>query len=396
VGKIRDWADERSKKRDASVGKVRHPVKRRRGGDVGYSRDRREVIDLRTPSPSLDRVVGLATPRREFSYAAALSPETSPSPPARFLERFHNGKSTIDVNNESDIDPSLDAMFRATAALLQPAPVTPQRSSQLPLTPASLSESVHSVSDLPKTHQRVHSRCGTPCPNPRSINATSRNPVSPTWRTINAVEAEAAVANMQNEGNTADDEVNELESSSEEEEARATRLGGNHKKREKDVVEKGKLRGEIQRRRGFLFSHVPPIEVVRTKPPVFATQLEPAPLPQRRLQPRHPASMLEHLHSLAAKKNPIAEPPARASDDTDFPFADSFPRLLAVPGRLEDFRSIISDHTALVAWSSDEEAQVEMQIRSPSLSSTASEWTKGGVKWSEKPFGVRAMGGIKG
>ena len=384
VSRARSMADARRKKSSSQTQKATvHPAQAV-SQSIRRQERRHAPIDLRSPSPCPPPRYKLDRTHPSFSYAAALSPSPDDTscmelPASRSTRQESTDFELID----DEIGPDIGAIIRNAARVLCPT------TSKIPRTPASKTIHPQPHSTTSVTSRVLHlDREGPITPTPISQLANKLS-FSPTWKTINEPE-KAAIA--YDTGNDADMEMDELDSSSDEEtlaskaqRRRTTKRlqkSGNREQRDEETREKQPEKATLTR--DVLLADVAPLVPPQEQSKVCFG------LVSRRvtadLQLGTAPSLL--LGRIEAKELPgVADGPLPSSAPTT-----QIQPLQPNAEYEEDRRSAGSDRTAPIAWSSDEE-EIEQQIRSPSPSFASSVTAESEVPmgWTEKPYGVRAF-----
>lgn len=284
---------------------------------------------------------------------------------------------------DDEIGPDIGAIIRNAARVLCPT------TSQIPRTPDStrIPPQPHSTTSV--TSRLLHLDREGPVTPTLISRPTKKSSVSPTWKTINKPQKEAIAYDT---GNDADMEMDELDSSSDEETlaSKAQRKG----------MTKRLRRGGKQIQRDEETKEKEP-EEARFKTGVFLSDVAPPVPPQ--VQPKVCFGLMSRessadLQLSAAPSVQYDRTEARALQavaDVHLPSTPPAAQIRPLQPNAEheeDKRSVWSDRTAPIAWSSDDE-EIEQQIRSPSPSFASSVTAESEVPmgWTEKPYGVRAF-----
>jgi len=310
--------------------------------------------------------------RHGFSYAAALSPDIP------LVPTFQPAVETA-CPSECEVDPGLDAMIDAAVIRLHATSVSNTLDKPSDTWTTLLHNSFRQTDDSVSS-PTLPSRSSTPSSAARPDK--SKLPISPTWKTINSIEGGSVANNPMVSSNSADDQLDELDSTTDEEIPLRKVKERKMRQKRKEVQDKGKEK--VGR---FLFSHVPPVRLQLSKQ-TLGVGLNRSPPNSAQTQ------CDKQLSPIITRGGWNIEPTPACSSENDFEIVKTIP---ARPTSADDHdhRSFVSDITAPDFWSSDEE--VEKQIRSPSPSSTITVRSGERARWEEKPYGVRAYaGGLRG
>ena len=383
VSRARSMADARRKKSSSQTQKATvHPAQAV-SQSIRPQERRHAPIDLRSPSPCPPPRYKLDRTRPSFSYAAALSPSPDDTscmelPAARSTRQESTDFELIDDKTGPDIG----AIIRNAARVLCPTPKIPRTpESTLILPQPHLTTSV--------TSRLLHlDKEGPVTPTPIS-RPTKKSSVSPTWKTINEPE-KAAIA--YDTGNDADMEMDELDSSSDEE-----TLASKAQRRE---MTKRLRRGGKQTQRDEKSKEKEPEEPTLITGVLLADVASPIPPPVQPkvcfgLMSRESSADLQLSAAPSAQYDRTEARELQAVADNHQPGTSQAAQIRPLQPNAEheeEKRSVWSDSTAPIAWSSDEE-EIEQQIRSPSPSFASSVTVESEVPmgWTEKPYGVRAF-----